>query len=92
MLPPALRDTFVFAWKPFLLVIGSGIAGSATQLFNTQAYGMAPARTLSVYGYTQLPFAAVLGWLILSEIPSLSSFLGYLIIITVSVLVFRSSK
>lgn len=92
MLPLTLRDTFVFAWKPFLLVIGSGIAGSALQLFSTQAYGMAPAGTLSVYEYTQLPFAAVLGWLILSEVPSLSSFPGYLITITVSVLVFRSGK
>lgn len=62
MLPLALNDTFTLAWDHLLIVPLSGGISSATQLLNTKAYGLAPARTLSVCEYTQLPFAAILGW------------------------------
>ena len=89
MVPFLWVDTFIFAWGSLLLVIFSGLISSVTQLLNTKAYGMAPARILSVYEYTQLPAAAVLGCLILNEVPSISSLIGYFVIVSVSILMFR---
>ena len=92
MLPFLWGDIFVFAWDCLLMVIFSGLISSVTQLFNTKAYGMAPARTLSVYEYTQLPAAAALGWLILGEKPSVLSWIGYFVIVTASILMFRFNE
>jgi drug/metabolite transporter (DMT)-like permease len=45
------------------------------------AYTLAPAKEISVFDYTQVLFAALLGFLFLGEKPDILSFAGYIIII-----------
>ena len=47
----------------------------------TKAYTKAPAREISVFDYTQVLFAALLGFIFLGQIPHVFSFIGYVIII-----------
>ena len=59
----------------------AGTCAAIAQLFITKAYTYAPAKEISVFDYTQVLFAALLGFLFLHQIPDIYSFLGYIIIL-----------
>ena len=63
----------------FLLLAGCSAAGG--QLTITTAYQHAPARDISVFDYSQVVYAALLGILLFGELPDLWSVVGYVIII-----------
>ncbi len=67
----------------FLLL--AGLAATGGQLSITAAYTYAPASELSVYDYSQVIFAGLLGFLFIGEIPDTLSYVGYIIIIGASV-------
>lgn len=88
-----LSPALIFAYQPmttFQLVslLLSGVAATGGQFFITAAYAQAPAKEISVYDYTIVLFAALLGFFILDEIPDIWSFVGYFIIIGISVFKF----
>ncbi|MCH5267898.1 MAG: DMT family transporter [Lachnospiraceae bacterium] len=70
----------------FLLL--TGLAATGGQFSITAAYSFAPARELSVYDYTQVIFAGILGFCFLAEIPDYLSILGYFTIIAAAVFMF----
>ena len=63
----------------------AGVSASLGQFSITTAYKYAPAKEISVFDYTQVVFAAILGIIFLGEIPSILSIAGYAIIIGVAV-------
>ncbi|MBQ5851977.1 MAG: DMT family transporter [Lachnospiraceae bacterium] len=67
--------------KQLILLLLAGISAACGQFSITKAYTKAPAREISVFDYTQVVFAALLGFLFLDQIPDQLSFLGYAIII-----------
>lgn len=75
-----------------LSLIGAGLAATGGQFSVTAAYSYAPAREISVFDYTQILFAAMLGFLLFGELPDVFSVLGYAIIIAVAVFMFLSGK
>ncbi len=72
----------------FLTLIGAGTAAAMAQFCITAAYSNAPAREVSIYDYSQLIFAAVLGFLIFGNVPDIYSFIGYIIICGASAAMF----
>lgn len=70
-------------WSILLL---AGCAAAGGQISITAAYTKAPAREISVFDYSQIVFAAILGFFILGQIPDVLSVLGYIIIITAAVI------
>ena len=52
----------------------------------------APAREISVYDYTQVIFAAALGFLVFGDIPDLLSVVGYVLICGAGVAMFFYNK
>lgn len=66
----------------------TGIAAAGGQLCITKAYTYAPAREISVYDYTQVIFAALLGFFFLHQIPDGYSIFGYVIILFAALLKF----
>ena len=82
--------SMLFAFSPmtlaqtlFLLLAGAAAAGG--QFSITAAYTRAPAKELSVFDYSQIVFAALLGFVFLGQIPDLWSVIGYCIIIDAAV-------
>lgn len=71
-------------WQWFCLVM-AGVSASLGQFSITTAYKFAPAKEISVFDYTQVIFAAILGMIFLSETPSYLSIIGYVIIIGTAV-------
>jgi len=77
--------------KPMQLIclVMAGLSATIGQFGITAAYKYAPAKEISVFDYTQVIFAAILGMLFLAELPNAMSFIGYVIIIGVAVLRWR---
>lgn len=76
----------IFQFKPmsllqFVFLILAGVAAAGGQFSITKAYTKAPARDISVFDYTQVLFAALLGFIFLDQIPDMLSLIGYVIII-----------
>lgn len=71
-----------------LFLILTGVAASCGQFSITAAYTYAPASELSVYDYTQVIFAGILGFLFLNEMPDFLSIMGYVTIIGASIVMF----
>ena len=67
----------------------AGVSATVGQMNVTAAYSYAPAREISVFDYSQVLFAAVLGFLAFGEIPDAASFIGYAIIIGTAVVKWR---
>lgn len=77
---------FIFQYQPMegwqlLYLLLAGVSATGGQLSITAAYTFAPAREISVFDYTQVLFAALLGFLFLGQTPDWMSVLGYVIII-----------
>lgn len=64
-----------------LCLLMAGVSAAGGQIFITKAYTKAPAKEISVFDYTQVLFAALLGFVFLGQIPDWMSLVGYLIII-----------
>ncbi len=67
-------------------LIMAGVSASLGQFAITTAYKYAPAKEISVFDYTQVVFAALLGIAFFGEIPQVYSLIGYGIIIGIAIL------
>ena len=63
------------------MLLLAGAAATGGQLSITKAYTKAPAKEISVFDYSQVIFAAILGLVFLGQIPDWMSIVGYVIII-----------
>lgn len=63
-----------------LMMLALGTCGMTAHLFLTQAFRHAAPALLAPFGYCQIVFAGLLGWLLFSHTPSLTTILGIVII------------
>ncbi|WP_435609595.1 DMT family transporter [Pseudomonas knackmussii] len=63
-----------------LMMIALGTCGMSAHLFLTQAFRHAAPALLAPFGYCQIVFAGLIGWLIFSHVPSLSALAGIAVI------------
>lgn len=75
-------------WHQLLMLIGAGISATGGQYGITLAYTHAPAREVSVYDYSQIIFAAGLGYLLFAQIPDHWSVVGYVLIVGAALAIF----
>lgn len=73
-------------WPQTANLLLAGFCAVIGQVFVTKAYTYAPAKEISVFDYSQVIFAALLGFIFLQEIPDTYSLIGYVIIILTAVL------
>lgn len=66
----------------------TGLCAAGGQFSVTAAYTYAPAKKISIYDYSQIIFAAVLGFAFFGEIPDMYSFIGYALVIAASLMMF----
>ncbi|WP_339510224.1 DMT family transporter [Pseudomonas sp. RL_15y_Pfl2_60] len=63
-----------------LLMLALGTCGMSAHLFLTQAFRRAPPALLAPFGYCQIVFAGLLGFLVFSHVPDLSTLIGIVVI------------
>lgn len=87
-LPFLIFDYHEMSLKQLVFLILAGVSACGGQFSVTSAYCYAPAKEISVYDYSQLIFATVLGFLVFGQIPDSLSIIGYIIIISMAVAMF----
>lgn len=76
----------VWQWGCLIL---AGVAAMGGQLNITAAYTYAPAKEIAVFDYSQILFAALLGFVFLDQMPDRYSVIGYALIIGAAVVRWR---
>ena len=87
----------IFHFQPMSLqqigcLLMAGLMAAGGQFSITNAYTYAPAKEISIYDYTQVIFAALLGFFLLNQVPDVYSVIGYIIIIGVAFWNFMKQK
>ena len=85
-LPFMIADFQPMSAKQLILLILAGAFAAGGQFTITAAYKFAPAKTISVFDYSQVLFASLWGFLLFDELPDHLSVIGYVIIISMAVL------
>lgn len=85
MLPFSIYTPFEINIRNILYLIGIGVFGALGQYGITFAYKFASSREVSVFEYTQIVFASILGYVFLYEIPDIYSLFGYTLIIVIGI-------
>ncbi len=88
MIPFLIFDYHPMSLKQLIFLIGAGFSAAGGQFSITAAYTKSPASEISVYDYSQIIFATVLGFIVFGDVPDVYSFIGYFIIVAAAVLVF----
>ncbi len=78
-----------YQWIVLLL---AGVAATGGQVCITTAYTKAPAKEISVFDYSQIIFAAILGFLVLDQIPDVYSIIGYGTILVAAIIKWKGSQ
>lgn len=86
---PGWTEVAPLLWPVFALLGTIGVAGHFSL---TWAYARAPTGALGVMEYTALPWAALIGFAVFNEVPSLSTVLGGLLILAACLAVTRARK
>jgi drug/metabolite transporter (DMT)-like permease len=75
--------------EQWLALTGFGLFALGGQYFITTAYKYAPAGEISIYGYVTVIFSALLGNLVLAEMPDIWSWIGISIVLLSAFFLYR---
>jgi len=87
-IPNLIMNFFPMTWQQTLCLIGAGVSAACGQFGITNAYFNAPSSKVSVYEYSNVVFAAILGFFAFGQVPDWASVVGYVLIIGTAVVVF----
>ena len=87
-LPYLLLSYHPMLLSQLLSLLGAGMAAAGGQFAITAAYFHAPAKEISIYDYSQIIFAAGLGFFLFGQIPDIYSVFGYFLICGMALLMF----
>ena len=73
-------------------LLGAGLAAAGGQFSITAAYFYAPAREISVFDYSQIIFAAALGFFLFGQVPDGWSVIGYVMICSMGIWMFLRNR
>lgn len=88
LLPFLIFDYHPMSWSQLGFLLLAGLAAAGGQFAITAAYCYAPAKEISVYDYSQVIFSAVLGFFVFGQVPDHYSWIGYVIICAMGVMVY----
>ncbi len=91
-LPFLIFDYHAMSISQIIILLLAGLSAAGGQFTITAAYSYAPAREISVYDYSQIIFAAVLGFFVFGQVPDLLSWIGYAIICSMAVVNYLGRK
>lgn len=78
--------------QQLLYLLLAGLAATGGQFGITAAYFHAPAKEISVYDYSQVVFAAIIGFLLFGQVPDTFNFIGYVLICSMAIVMFLYNK
>lgn len=88
LLPLMIMNFEMFTPFQLFALLMAGVSAAGGQFAITAAYTYSPAKEVSVYDYTQIIFAAGLGFFVFGDVPDMLSIIGYGIIVTMAIVMF----
>lgn len=84
VIPFILFDFHPMTLQQVLILLMAGLCAAGGQFSVTAAYSYSAGRDISIYDYSQVIFSAILGYLVFDQLPDIYSFIGYIIIFSVT--------
>ena len=87
----------IYVWQAItqvqlLYLIAASVSGAFAQFAVTTAYFHAPAKEISLYDYSQVIFASLMGFFFYNDVPDLYSILGYVLIFLAALYMFLKKR
>lgn len=92
LLPYLIFDYKVMTMHQLSMLILAGASATIGQYGVTFAYKYAAAKNISVFDYSQVLFSGIFGFIFFNELPDLQSLIGYIIVISVGIILVKKSK
>ena len=92
LLPYLILDYRTMTYFQLLMLILAGISATIGQYGVTFAYKFAAAKNISVFDYSQVLFSGIFGYMFFEEFPDFQSLIGYIIVISVGIVLVLRSK
>ena len=92
LLPYLIFDYKVMTMYQLSMLILAGASATIGQYGVTFAYKYAAAKNISVFDYSQVLFSGIFGFIFFNELPDLQSLIGYIIVISVGIILVKKSK
>lgn len=86
--PYLILDYHYMTATQWIMLLMAGVCAAGGQFSITAAYTHAPSREISVYDYSQVVFAAIVGFFVFGDVPDLLSFVGYIVVCSMAVWMF----
>jgi len=90
--PFLLFDYHPMTNAQFAILAGAGAGAAMGQFGITAAYRFAEPRRIAVFDYTNILFAALLGYLAFGQVPDLFSWCGFVVIIAMALVMNRQGR
>lgn len=84
-LPYLIFNFHYMYWWQWVYLLLAGVCAAGGQFSITAAYTYAPSREISIYDYSQIIFAAIIGFIVFGDVPDLWSFVGYVVICAMAI-------
>lgn len=92
LLPYLILDYRTMTYFQLLMLLLAGISATIGQYGVTFAYKFAAAKNISVFDYSQVLFSGIFGYMFFGEFPDFQSLIGYIIVISVGIVLVLRSK
>ena len=92
LLPYLILDYRTMTYYQLSMLILAGISATIGQYGVTFAYKFAAAKNISVFDYSQVLFSGIFGYMFFGEFPDFQSLIGYIILISVGIVLVLRSK
>lgn len=92
LLPNMIFHYVPMSLSQWVVLLLAGVSATGGQICITTAYTKAPAKEISVFDYSQIIFAAILGLAVLNQVPDIYSIIGYAIILGAAIIKWRMSN
>jgi len=87
-----LREWFVDIENSILFMVATGVTATVAFLLLFTAYSIASPAVVSPFEYSILLWSPLIGWLYFNEVPTLSTVIGILIIVSSGIYIFLREK
>ena len=92
LLPYLILDYRTMTYYQLLMLLLAGISATIGQYGVTFTYKFAAAKNISVFDYSQVLFSGIFGYMFFGEFPDFQSLIGYIIVISVGIVLVLRSK
>jgi len=92
LLPYLILDYRTMTYYQLSMLLLAGISATIGQYGVTFAYKFAAAKNISVFDYSQVLFSGIFGYMFFGEFPDFQSLIGYIIVISVGIVLVLRSK